>query len=145
MVEENHLLLMVKNFLVRNKDKPSNSSNKHKAEDHCVGGQITIIDSISADIDSFTPSYAYLNHLNSMIGDSWEVQVAPKIKQEKTFNHAHVETQLSCVTEGVSMNTYSSLRHFHQFKQQLISEVKRCKNIMRELRKAINSAMKEKV
>ena len=71
--------------------------------------------------------------------------MAPKPKTKWNLDHCFVNMQLRGIISGIALNTYSSLRNFNQFKQQLVSEVKRCKGVVRELRKAISSAVKLKM
>ena len=62
-----------------------------------------------------------------------------------SMDHSLIESQLKAIAAGIAVNTYSSLRNFNQFKQQLIAEIKKCKSILKELRKSIGSATHHKL
>ena len=111
-VEENHLLMMVNQFLTRPGEEKDNN---------IVGGQVVFVNCVPADQSTFAACHQHLMYITSTIGDSWEARVISKPKQSKQLNLNYVESQLRSVVSGVSFNTYSSLRNFHNFKQQLIS------------------------
>ena len=71
--------------------------------------------------------------------------MAPKLKTKGNVDHRYIERELKGIVSGIAHNTYPSLRSFNEFKQKLINEIKRCKNVMKELRKAISGAIRLKI
>ena len=86
-----------------------------------------MINSFPADCSAFLNNQVYLNNMLTMIGDSWEAPVLSKFKKNSRFNQSWVEIQLKKINEAISTNRYPSLRIFNNLKQQIISEMKRCR------------------
>lgn len=117
LVEENHLLLLLKKFL------PKNVENKDdkKIIEPTSSSQVLFIHSFPAQKESFDQNYAFLQNIISNFNDEWEIKAEPKQRKVTKFNHETVRSHLKSISNGVSINTYNSLRSFNSFKQFLIN------------------------
>ena len=71
--------------------------------------------------------------------------MVPKPNVKWHVDHRYIERELRGIVSGIAHNMYPSLRNFNEFKQKLISEIKRCKTVMKELRKSISGAIRLKI
>jgi hypothetical protein len=102
---------------------PKNVENKEdrKVLEPTSCSQVLFIHSFPAQKESFDQNYSLLQSIASHFNGEWEVKAEPKPKKIKKFNQERVRDHLKSISNGVSINTYTSLRAFNCFKQFLVS------------------------